>query len=98
MSGCYDCGLDYQDIGWIEAIIPDKVWDFISPTGDSGGILCITCISRRLAENGLSRIPVWFCGIEPLKAQWEHPSVMVQRTWEPKLLQRIKREREKKKS
>ena len=92
---CYDCGLKYDDVGWIEAIIPDKVWNFISPTGDEGGILCVTCISRRLAEKGLRRIPVWFCGIEPLKAQWGDPSVMVQRTWEPKLIKKIIREKGK---
>ena len=96
MVGCYDCGLPYDGPGWIEAIIPDKVWDFISPTGDQGGILCINCISKRCAEKGLSRIPIWFCGQEPLKAQWGEPSVTIQRTWEPKLLQKIRKGREKK--
>jgi len=96
MGECYDCGLPYGGLGWIEAIIPDNAWDFISPTEDSGGLLCINCISKRLAEKGLSRIPVWFCGTEPLKAQWGEPTVAVQRTWDHKLLQRLKREREKK--
>ena len=50
MAKCYDCGLNYEDPGWIEAVIPDKVWNEISPTGDQGGILCITCISRRLIK------------------------------------------------
>ena len=49
---CYDCGLQYGSIGWIEAIIPDKVWDMIRPEGSGKGcgILCINCISRRLAR------------------------------------------------
>ncbi len=68
MSKCYDCGLDYQDPGWIEAIVPMKAWNEISPTGDSGGILCITCISRRLRSRGCKDVPVWLCGTEPLRA------------------------------
>ncbi len=65
---CYDCGLLYGSDGWIEAIIPDNVWNIISPTKDEGGILCISCISKKLTEKGLSNIPVWLCGTEPLKA------------------------------
>ena len=48
MAKCYDCGLNYGDPGWIEAIIPDKIWYDITPTSDQGGILCITCITRGL--------------------------------------------------
>ena len=65
---CYDCGLIYGSIGWIEAIIPDKIWIEISPTHNIGGILCINCISKRLAKKGYKNIPVWLCGTEPLKA------------------------------
>jgi len=67
MAKCYDCGLDYTDLGWIEAVIPDKVWNDISPTGNEGGILCITCISRRLVKRGYKNIPVFLCGTEPLR-------------------------------
>jgi len=67
MAKCYDCGLDYEGNGWIEAVIPDKVWNDISPSGDQGGLLCITCIARRLVEKGYKRVPVWLCGIEPLR-------------------------------
>ena len=91
MAECYDCGLDYGCIGWIEAIIPDNVWDFISPTGDGGGILCINCISQRLTERGLSRIPIWFCGTEPIKAQCGEPSLEIQRNWGYKIIQEEKR-------
>lgn len=69
MSGCYDCGLDYEDDGWIEAIIPDQIWNEISPTNDHGGLLCITCISRRLVKKGYktAQIPVELSGVEPLR-------------------------------
>jgi hypothetical protein len=66
--GCYDCGLEYGSTGWIEAIIPDKIWNDISPTNSEAGILCITCISRRLTEKGYKSVPVWLCGTEPLRA------------------------------
>ena len=73
MAACYECGLDYQDPGWIEAVIPDKIWDEISPTGDQGGLLCITCISRRLVKVGYKRVPVWMVGMEPLRPAWADP-------------------------
>lgn len=66
--GCYDCGLQYGGPGWIEAIIPDKIWNKISPTNNQGGILCITCISKRLQKYELKDVPVWLAGTEPLKA------------------------------
>lgn len=73
-GGCYDCGLEYGGIGWIEAVIPDNIWNKISPTGDQGGILCIICIAKRLEEKGLKDIPIWLCGMEPLKAIMGDPA------------------------
>ncbi len=70
---CYDCGLDYGSDAWIEAIIPDNAWNDISPTGDQSGLLCIICISKRLAEKGYKNVPVWLCGTEPLKAMAGDP-------------------------
>lgn len=82
---CYDCGLQYGGIGWIEAIIPDKVWDMIRPEGynEGCGILCINCISRRLARKGLKNIPVWLCGTEPLEAMSEDTDLNMLRNWKP---------------
>lgn len=81
---CYDCGLEYGGIGWIEAIIPDKVWNMIRPEGscEDGGILCINCISRRLARKGLKNIPVWLCGTEPLQAMSGDTDLKILRNWE----------------
>lgn len=85
MASCYDCGLEYGGIGWIEAIIPDKVWDMIRPKGyhKGCGLLCINCISRRLARKGLKNIPVWLSGTEPLKALPGGPSLNIIRNWKP---------------
>lgn len=88
--GCYDCGLPYSDDVWIEAIIPDKVWNIIRPegAGKGCGLLCISCISRRLVKKGLKDIPVWLCGTEPLKAMPgypdEEPNIFILRNWAPK--------------
>lgn len=85
--GCYDCGLEYGENGWIEAIIPDKVWNMIRPDGcgTGCGILCITCISRRLTDAGLDNVPVWLCGTEPLKAMAGRPNdgIDILRNWYP---------------
>lgn len=87
MAKCYKCSLDYEDPGWIEAVIPDKVWNEISPTGDQGGLLCITCISRKLVEKGYKTIPVWLCGIEPLRPVFGDPgdevNLFILRNWKP---------------
>jgi hypothetical protein len=75
-AGCHDCGLAYGGDGWIEAVIPDKVWKEISPNHDTSGVLCISCIARRLRGYGLSfdqEVPVWLCGTEPLRAQAGFP-------------------------
>lgn len=70
MAGCYDCGLEYGGLGWIEATIPDKIWNKIKPQdcADGCGLLCINCISRRLKRAGFKKVPVWLCGTEPLVA------------------------------
>jgi hypothetical protein len=73
---CADCGMLYGGYGWIEAIIPDKIWDRIRPEGkDKGcGILCVGCISKRLEIRGFTNIPVWLCGTEPLTAMSGDPA------------------------
>jgi len=54
-DACHDCGLDYGSDGWIEAVVPDAVWNAIRPRGrgEGCGILCITCMARRISERGL---------------------------------------------
>jgi hypothetical protein len=50
---CYQCRLPYEGDHWVEAVVPHHVWERISPTGDSGGILCVSCMALRLTELGL---------------------------------------------
>lgn len=56
---CYDCGLKYGGAGWIDAVIDNKYWEIINPSYHNGaGLLCITCIAKRLELLGLSNIEV----------------------------------------
>ena len=88
MVNCYDCGLEYGGDAWIEAIIPDKVWDRIRPDGcDKGcGILCISCIAKRIKQAGLETVPIWLCGTERLRAVPGDPGdcLPILRNWEPR--------------
>lgn len=56
---CYDCGLPYDSPEWIEAVISNHTWEMINPTYHQGaGLLCITCMARRLHEIGMGNVPV----------------------------------------
>jgi hypothetical protein len=56
---CFDCGAQYDDPAWIEAVVPHDIWNqHLSPTGGEGGILCIVCMGRRATAAGLSDVPV----------------------------------------
>lgn len=51
---CYDCGRRYGDeFGFPDLIVNDDIWKSISPSGDSGGLLCPSCICRRLEDAGI---------------------------------------------
>lgn len=51
-GSCYDCGLEYSNFP--DMMIPDDLWERINPTEHEGaGILCPTCIARRLDHLGL---------------------------------------------
>lgn len=69
MAKCADCDMPYGEDGWIEAIIPDKIWNKIRPEGseEGCGILCISCISNRLTAQNIKDVPVFLCGTENLK-------------------------------
>lgn len=74
---CYGCGKEYGGKDWVEAVIPDKIWAVISPTKDTdatGGILCISCMARRLRKAGYDQVPVWLCGTEPFRAMSGDPN------------------------
>ena len=51
-SACYDCGLEYGEFP--DMVIPDSLWEKINPTYHQGaGLLCPTCIAKRLDFIGL---------------------------------------------
>ena len=58
---CYDCGLDYNDSGFADLVVPHDVWNnAISPTGDEGGLLCPTCMVRAAVRSGLNEVRAVF--------------------------------------
>ena len=51
---CHDCGRKYGDqFGFPDLVIPDKIWNQISPQGNEGGLLCPSCICRRVFNLGI---------------------------------------------
>jgi hypothetical protein len=53
-STCHDCGRVYGDEnGFPDLIIPYWAWKRISPSGDDGGLLCPSCICKRLYDEGI---------------------------------------------
>jgi hypothetical protein len=59
--GCHDCNRPYgNEHGFPDLIIPYEIWKQITPTSDDGGLLCPSCICKRLHDGGFSRIPAAF--------------------------------------
>jgi hypothetical protein len=56
---CFDCGLPYSDPGFQDLLLPDWAWRKIAPR-DSDGLLCPTCICRRLEEAKIKDCPSRF--------------------------------------
>jgi hypothetical protein len=51
---CHDCLRPYGDEhGFPDLVIPDDAWRAISPAGDQYGLLCPSCICRRLHAAGI---------------------------------------------
>jgi hypothetical protein len=57
MAGCEDCGRSYGDeFGFPDLIIPLDVWERISTAKDESGLLCPSCICKRLYDAGISGV------------------------------------------
>jgi hypothetical protein len=89
--GCYDCGLEYGSDGWIEAIVPDYVWNLIRPEVAEGsdGLLCISCICKRISELRFDeKVPCFVCGTEPIEifSQEHKKKEFILRKWKPKVV------------
>lgn len=53
-ASCYDCRRQYgHEHGFPDLIISYWAWKQISPTGDDGGLLCPSCICKRLHDKGI---------------------------------------------
>lgn len=51
---CDDCGRQYgAEHGFPDLVIPYDAWKEISPSGDDGGLLCPSCICKRLHDKGI---------------------------------------------
>jgi len=66
-SSCRGCGRPYSDPGFPDLIVPDDVWERISPSGDSGGLLCPACIIAVITEQEIETIATFRSG--PLSGQ-----------------------------
>ena len=54
MTKCEDCARPYGDAhGFPDLIIPFDTWKQISSSGDEAGLLCPSCICKRLYDKGL---------------------------------------------
>lgn len=63
---CFDCGALYGQPDWIEATVPNDVWETINPTyheNAGAGILCIVCMAKRCVEAGYYGVPMRLYGI-----------------------------------
>lgn len=69
---CYDCGLPYKSDRYFDFVVPNDVWQRISPTHNEGGILCIGCAALRCAVLGIE------CGVKitsgPFTCDWRSRS------------------------
>ena len=60
-TACVDCGRHYgNEYGFPDLVLPNEVWAAISPRGDGGGMLCPSCICKRLADRGFEDVPAVF--------------------------------------
>lgn len=61
---CFDCGREYGDEhGFPDLILPQEVWNAISPDGDESGLLCPCCIIIRLHKAGLRTQAAFASGV-----------------------------------
>lgn len=67
MAECFDCKRAYGDEhGFPDLIIPFWAWERISPTGSDAGLLCPSCICKRLHDAGISCVGAFMSG--PVKS------------------------------
>ncbi len=58
---CFDCERPYGDEhGFCDLVVPNDVWETISPTKDSHGLLCPSCMVRRAYAAGVNNVQASF--------------------------------------
>jgi hypothetical protein len=74
---CFDCGRRYGDeYGFPDLTLPNEVWKHIAPLdNDEGGLLCPSCICRRVYLAGIETKAVFTSGpitsVETIAALYE---------------------------
>lgn len=82
---CEDCNRTYgHEHGFPDLIIPSWVWRKISPTGDLGGLLCPSCICKRLHDAGITCAGAFMSG--PIRTV--SPELMETMRWVENMLER----------
>ena len=76
-AACFDCGLLYADLGFVDLVLPNDVWAKIAPSHDGGGLLCPTCICARTQKAGIECVAMWRSG--PFANQDDALSKMIAR-------------------
>lgn len=62
-GACYDCGRRYgNEYGFPDLVVPNDVWERISPRGHEGGLLCPSCIVKRCHHEGIRCVAKWTSG------------------------------------
>lgn len=57
-ASCHGCARPYgAEHGFPDLVVPDSIWERISPTGGHGGLLCPSCICERLHKAGIESCP-----------------------------------------
>lgn len=67
---CTDCLLLYSDPGWADFVVADAVWQQIAP---DGGVLCATCMFRRMRAKGIEHAEGRFTGGPCAQHDWRKP-------------------------
>lgn len=58
---CHDCGRPYGDEhGFPDLVISNDIWRQISPSKSDGGLLCPSCICKRVHDLGATRVEAAF--------------------------------------
>lgn len=60
---CNDCNRTYGDrFGFSDLVVSNHIWELISPTQDSGGLLCPSCMCARAYAMGIRSYAVFKSG------------------------------------